>query len=218
MEIGELVGVGRMADVYAAGEGRVLRRYRDGFDATGEVAVMGYLREWGYPVPEVWGGEAASELVMERLEGRTMLAALAEGAVTAEWAGEVLAELLGRLHGIPARESTDPRHRVLHMDLHPDNVFLTPAGPVVIDWGTAIDGPPGLDSAMSVLILAQAAVTMPEIAEIARPGLAALLRALGGTEGLLLTEAKARRAANPTLSAAEIGKLDEALALIAELA
>ncbi|AUG79262.1 aminoglycoside phosphotransferase [Kitasatospora sp. MMS16-BH015] len=217
MEIGALVGIGRTADVFEYGGGRVLRRYRDGFDASWEVTVMTHLRRHGYPVPAVWAGGGAAELVLERLDGGTMMAGLLAGEVDGEWAGAVLGQLLERLHAVPAQESTDPAHRVLHLDLHPDNVFLTARGPVVIDWATAMDGPPGLDRAMSALILAQAALTMPEVGAVARATLRGLLRQLGGTEGMLLTQARARRADNPTMSATEIAALDGALALIAEV-
>ncbi|MER7753697.1 phosphotransferase [Kitasatospora sp. NPDC097643] len=214
MKIGELVGAGRTADVFALDDGRVLRRYRGGEDATGEVAVMAHLAEHGFPVPAVWPGAAPGELVMQRLSGTTMLEALASGAITAERAGELLAELLRRLHAIPARLSADPEHRVLHMDFHPDNVVLTPEGPMVIDWATAAEGPPGLDTAMAALILAQAALSMPAVAEVARAVLFPMLRHLDVIEAEHLAEARARRAANPTLSAEETGKLDEAVALI----
>ncbi|WP_354638092.1 phosphotransferase [Kitasatospora camelliae] len=221
MKIGELVGAGRTADVFALEGGRVLRRYRGGEDATGEAAVMAYLAEHGYPVPAAWPGAEPGDLVMQRLSGPTMVEALAGGAITAAWAGETLAGLLGRLHAIPARVSDDPGHRVLHLDLHPENVVLTAQGPVVIDWATSEEGPPGLDTAMAALILAQAALTMPAVAVMARAVLAPLLRHLGDTGGTggieaeHLALARTRRAANPTLSPDEIGRLDEAVALIA---
>ncbi|MFI9273338.1 phosphotransferase [Kitasatospora sp. NPDC052896] len=218
MRIGELVGAGRTADVFALDDGRVLRRYRGGDDATAEMAVMGYLAEHGFPVPAVWPGTAASELVMQRLSGPTMVEALANGMITAERAGAMLAGLLRRLHAIPARLPAGPGHRILHLDFHPDNVVLTPRGPVVIDWATAVQGPPGLDTAMSALILAQAALTMPAVAAGARAVLFPLLRHLGGVEEAYLAQARARRAANPTLSPQEVGKLDEAVALIIGIA
>ncbi|MER5739298.1 phosphotransferase [Streptomyces sp. NPDC002262] len=214
MEIGELIGAGRTADVFALDEGRVVRRYRGGEDATGEAVVMAYLAEHGYPVPAVWPGAEAGELVMQRLSGPTMREALVAGTLSGEEAGELLADLLLRLHAIPPRTGADPAHRIIHLDLHPENVFLTLDGPVVIDWATAQEGPPGLDTAMTALILAQAALTMPAVAEIARTILAALVRQLGGTDGMLLPEARARRAANPTLTQEEIAALDEAAALI----
>ncbi|MGY4966935.1 phosphotransferase [Streptomyces sp. 900105245] len=214
MQIGELVGAGRTADVFALDEDRVVRRYRNGEDATGEAVVMAYLAEHGYPVPAVWPGAAAGELVMQRLSGPTMREALVAGTLSGEQAGGLLAGLLMRLHAIPPRVGADPAHRIVHLDLHPENVFLTTDGPVVIDWATAQEGPPGLDTAMAALILAQAALTMPAAADIARAVLPALLRQLGGTDGMLLADARARRAANPTLTQVEIAALDEAVALI----
>jgi len=32
--------------------------------------------------------------------------------------------------------------RIVHLDLHPENVMLTVSGPVVIDWRNATDGDP----------------------------------------------------------------------------
>ncbi|MEU4273305.1 phosphotransferase [Streptomyces sp. NPDC026092] len=214
MEIGELIGAGRTADVFALDEDRVVRRYRDGEDATGEAAVMAYVAEHGYPVPAVWPGAGAGELVLQRLSGPTMREALVAGTLSGDQAGELPADLLVRLHAIPPRAGADPAHRIVHLDLHPENVCLTPDGPVVIDWSTAQEGPPGLDTAMAALVLAQAALTMPAAAEIARTVLPALVRQLGGTDGMLLPEARARRAANPTLTQEEMAALDEAVALI----
>jgi aminoglycoside phosphotransferase (APT) family kinase protein len=42
---------------------------------------------------------------------------------------------------------------VCHGDYHPDNVMLTPKGPVIIDWLTAGYGNPHLDMARTVLLL-----------------------------------------------------------------
>nr|WP_123439439.1 phosphotransferase [Streptomyces sp. PanSC9] len=203
--------------MFALDEDRVVRRYRNGEDATGEAVVMAYLAEHGYPVPAVWPGAAAGELVMQRLSGPAMREALVAGTLSSEQAGGLLAGLLMRLHAIPPPPpggGADPAHRIVHLDLHPENVLLTTDGPVVIDWATAQEGPPGLDTAMAALILAQAALTMPAAADIARAVLPALLRQLGGTDGMLLAEARARRATNPTLTQVEIAALDEAVALI----
>jgi aminoglycoside phosphotransferase (APT) family kinase protein len=49
-----------------------------------------------------------------------------------------------------------PGDRVLHLDLHPANVMLTAAGPVVIDWTNAAAGPAGADVALADLIMATA--------------------------------------------------------------
>ncbi|SEK77173.1 phosphotransferase [Streptacidiphilus jiangxiensis] len=211
---GPLIGTGRTADVYALPDGRVLRRYRAGLDATGELAVMRRLAAHGYPVPRVWPGDAPCDLVMERLTGPTLAEATASGDVTAEAAAALLATHLDRLHAIPAHSSADPADRVLHMDFHPLNVMLTGAGPVVIDWANTVEGPPALDRAMSALILAQAAVSMPEFAPLARAVLPPFLRLLGPLDPERLAEARALRADNPTLTHRETAALDEAVTLL----
>ncbi|WP_425559662.1 phosphotransferase [Kitasatospora terrestris] len=214
MMIGELLGIGRTADVYALDDGRVLRRYRDGSDTAGELAVMTHLARHDYPVAAAWPGTAPGELVMERLAGPTLREALASGTTGPEEAGELLADLLRRLHAVPARHSADPAHRILHLDFHPENVMLAPRGPVVIDWATADEGEPGLDVAMSALILAQAAVTMPAVAELARALLVPFLRRLEPPTAGQLERVRAIRAANPTLTEAETAGLGQALELI----
>ena len=40
------------------------------------------------------------------------------------------------------------------MDFHPENVILSPSGPVVIDWANARAGEPALDVAMTWVICA----------------------------------------------------------------
>ncbi|PSK95908.1 phosphotransferase family enzyme [Murinocardiopsis flavida] len=223
MRIGALLGSGRTADVYAIDGDRVLRRYRDGTDAAGEAAVMGYLADRSYPVPAVDTAAAQrhalppGDLVLRRLSGSTMLAALRAGTIAPASAGETLAGLLTRLHAIPARRSADPLHRVRHLDLHPDNVVLTPDGPMVIDWANTDEGPPGVDSALSALILAQAAVGTAE-GPLARATLAALLRHLDpGVGEADLAHARAYRAANPTMTPAELRALERAVPLVRAL-
>ncbi|TWJ22325.1 phosphotransferase [Micromonospora endolithica] len=147
---------GRDADVYPLDDDRVLRRYRLGGDVAAEAAVMDHLHARGYPVPRVHHA-AGPDLVLDRLTGPTLAEAVLGGAVDAGRAARILADLHRRLHALPARRAADPADRVLHLDLHPQNILLTAAGPVVIDWGNATEGPPGLDVAMSAVILAEVA-------------------------------------------------------------
>ncbi|MFC8131140.1 phosphotransferase [Streptomyces sp. NPDC057302] len=218
-----LIGSGRTADVFALDDTWVLRRYRDGTDATDEAAVMTYLSEQGYPVPPIRRAEPGAprtDLVMGRLTGPTMAEAAMRGAITPEEAAVILARLLHTLHALPARTSASPADRVLHLDLHPENVILTPEGPVVIDWSTTEEGPPGLDWAMSTLILAEVAVSGRPEAAGSRAALAALLTDaavdVSATADSHLAEARARRAANPTLGADEVRWLDAAVELVRE--
>lgn len=59
------------------------------------------------------------------------------------------AAVLARLDNLPAGQA------VCHGDYHPDNVILTPGGPVIIDWMTAGHGDPDADVARTVLLLRQ---------------------------------------------------------------
>jgi tRNA A-37 threonylcarbamoyl transferase component Bud32 len=201
---------GREADVFALDGARILRRYRDGTDTAREVAVMIYLHERGYPVPAVYSAEGP-DIVMERLDGPTMATALMTGTMAIADGATMLADLLGRLHEIPG---PDGGETVGHFDFHPENVLLTQRGPVVIDWATAQDGPADLDTAMSLLILAQVAISALEhpIQEAAGELLDRFRRQAPGDPTRELDRAVEIRRRNPTMSAAELEALDAAAA------
>lgn len=208
---GRLIGSGRASDVYEIDEAWVLRRARDGHgDALAEAAVMERVRGHGYPVPRVRAADSSrTELVMERLHGPTVLAAFGAGRIGAREAGEVVAGLLRRLHALPGR--------VVHLDLHPDNVMLAPDGPYVIDWANAEEGDPGLDRGMSAVILAQVAVGDTPLAAPARAMLSGLLADASRLTEEGLAAARRRRALNPTMSPAETELLGAAEDLIRSL-
>ncbi|WP_405839518.1 phosphotransferase [Streptomyces sp. NBC_01518] len=214
---GKLIGSGRTADVYEIDEAWVLRRNREDWgDAAAEGAVMEHVRAYGYPVPRVRPGDSRTELFMERLSGPTMVEAIVAGAIDTVQAGTVLASLLRQLHAVPGRR---PGTRVLHLDLHPENVLLTPDGPRVIDWATAEDGDPGLDWGLSAIILAQVAVDDDQpVAGPARALLVSLLADPSGLTGEGLAEARRRRAVNPTMSAREVELLGVAEELVRSVA
>ncbi|MFD0021851.1 phosphotransferase [Streptomyces sp. NPDC058382] len=224
MRIGQLLGTGRSADVYELDEQWVLRRYRVGLDVTREMPVMSYLSASGYPVPRLGPlpvSAGPGDLVLQRLTGPTMLEALLSGELGGEEGAAMLAGLLSDLHTVPARLSADPEDRILHLDLHPDNVMLTAAGPVVIDWSNTEEGPPALDRAMTALILAQVAVDpRSPAAQGARALLDILMPRLAADDGIParhLAAAAARRTANPTMSPAEPDRIGEAVELVAAL-
>jgi tRNA A-37 threonylcarbamoyl transferase component Bud32 len=157
---GPLIGSGRAADVYALDGGKVLRRYRLAYSCTAEAGLMSYLREAGYPVPEVFAA-AGTDLVMQRLHGRDMLADLGSRPWRVARHARTLARLHDQLHQIAAPDglrSLGPGGQVLHLDLHPANVMLTADGPFVIDWSNAHAGESGTDVAMAYLIMASSDV------------------------------------------------------------
>lgn len=160
-EPGVLIGRGRAADVYALDARRVLRRYRTPYSCAAEADLMRYLRQAGYPVPEVLAADGG-DLVMERLDGPTMLADLVSRPWRVARYGRLLARLHDQLHQIPApaqlRRPFGSGDRVVHLDLQPPNVMLTAGGPVVIDWTNAAAGPAGADVAMAFLIMASSDV------------------------------------------------------------
>jgi len=203
---------GREADVFAIGEGRVLRRYRTGGDVTREAEVMAYAGGLGYPVPRVFSAHGP-DIVMERLDGPTMAQALFAGTLAVTEGATMLADLLRRLHQLPARSGPDT---IVHLDLHPENVLLTARGPVVIDWRNAREGPADLDTAFSALILAQVAIGSIEHPMGAGAGvlLDLFLQQAPGDPLRLLDDAVAMRREQPTMSADEVAALGAAAARV----
>ncbi len=159
---GPLIGRGRAADVYDIGDGRVLRRNRSGAPTALEAAVMVHLHTCGYPVPRVLDA-SGPDLVMERVDGATMLERLPRQPWRLRAWAVTLADLHDRLVEIPLPETVlpapfGPAETLVHGDLHPANVMLTDAGPVVIDWTNAVVGPRGTDVASTWIIMATSEV------------------------------------------------------------
>ncbi len=157
-----VIASGREAEMVDLGGGRLLRRLREPRPLDREAALMRLVRAAGYPAPEVF--EVRPEgLVMERIDGSTMLDDLAAHPWRLRRHARTLAALHGQLHRIPAPDgirqrfgAPDPSDVVVHGDLHPANVLLARSGPVVIDWGNAGRGPAGADVADAWLVMATA--------------------------------------------------------------
>ncbi len=166
-ETGPLLASGRDADIYEYGPRLVLRRSRTpGRSMEGEARTMEYVRSHGFPVPAVeFVSDDATELVMERLSGPSMLGLLERRPWSLRSTAAVLADLHHRLHEIPAPDwvrrapwGGDTGEALLHLDLHPLNVMMTGAGPVVIDWTNASAGSPASDVALTWAIVACAEI------------------------------------------------------------
>jgi hypothetical protein len=148
-----LLASGRDADVYDLGDGRVLRRHKDGRPATKQADLLRYAAAHGYPVP-VLHDASGPDLVLERLDGPEMQAILRPWNLGRN--ARILADLHRRLHEIPPMPGLTTRfgepRSLLHLDLHPRNVLLTSRGPVVIDWANAANGPGEADVALMYVI------------------------------------------------------------------
>jgi Ser/Thr protein kinase RdoA (MazF antagonist) len=209
-----VLGSGREAVVYALDGALVLRRYTRPGDVAAEAAMMRHLAVHGYPVPAVYRADGR-DLVMARLTGPTMAQALLTGELDLDAGARLLADLQRRLHRVPVPGSAPPGERILHLDLHPENVLLTDQGPVVIDWPNATTGPPDYDIAVSALILAEVAVgPVAELATAVALFLAGYLRAVGGQPLRMLAPALAKRRRDATAGAADIHLLGPAAALL----
>jgi aminoglycoside phosphotransferase (APT) family kinase protein len=152
-----MIGTGRSADVYEHGQGEVLRRYRSPRDTEREVAVMELARAHGYPLPAARALND-TDIVMERLDGPTMLDDLGRRPWRIDRHAATLATLHRRLHEIEApdwlRAPVGEGSSLLHLDLHPDNVMISARGPFVIDWPNAARGPGGADIAHTWIVIA----------------------------------------------------------------
>lgn len=192
-----LVGRGRAADVFDVGEGRVLRRYRTPQPGAveREARAMQYLHSQGAPVPEVFFAEG-SDIVMERLTGPTLLDVLGAHPWRAAAIGRQLSALQRSLHDIHAGDIDLPRlgsgTSILHLDLHPDNVIVTPTGPRVIDWTNVAVGEPLADVVNTWMLMSIG--TPPRMPRVVAPLLRRVRRALtdGFMEGTVLDDSSRR--------------------------
>jgi aminoglycoside phosphotransferase (APT) family kinase protein len=150
----KLLAAGRASEIFDLGDGRVLRRFRGWGDPVREALVMEHARAHGFPAPHVYDVREDG-LVLERVDGPTMLRKMRHRPWTVRRHALALAQLHDRLHAIPAPTGLPEAgagDRLLHLDLHPDNVILSPAGPVVVDWTNARRGDPALDVALTWVI------------------------------------------------------------------
>ena len=221
---GALIGTGRNADAYDIGGGRVLRRYRDGREpgrVEHEARVMTHARSFGVPVPEVFDVSGA-DIVMERAAGPTML----ESIGRRPWTVRAQVRLLARLHDLVHRVPVgglplpapfgDPADGdvLLHRDLHPQNVVLTPGGPVIIDWEGASRGPAIADVAMTWVIIGFSDVPGQGLRAVVVRGVQAaatraFVRAAGPIDENWRLIAVRRRLADPNLLPAEAARLEK---------
>ncbi|MFD1719859.1 phosphotransferase [Georgenia deserti] len=163
--VGPLIASGRDAEIFELGDGLVLRRARDGRSLAEEAAVMAAARAGGVPVPAVHEVTDDGAVVLDKVTGPTLQTELLRRSWRTRAAAGVLHELHETVHRVasPAglAPSGIPGTTLLHLDLHPMNVLMSPDGPVLIDWANARSGPPEADLANTWVILATSTVDAP---------------------------------------------------------
>jgi aminoglycoside phosphotransferase (APT) family kinase protein len=125
-----------------------------------EARTMSFVRDKGYPVPAVDElSDDGLELVMERIDGVSMVEAIGQAPWTVRRQAATLADLHRQLHDIEAPDflPSSPMgtgDKIIHLDLHPLNVMVGPQGPVVIDWPNACRGNPSIDVGLAWVLMA----------------------------------------------------------------
>lgn len=120
---------------------------------------MEYLHSQGFPVPAVDEmSDDGTDLVMERIDGPSMVEAVERKPWSVRRQARVLADLHQELHEVAPPDFLAPApvgrgDRILHLDLHPLNVIVGPRGPVVIDWTNACRGDPRVDVALAWVLM-----------------------------------------------------------------
>lgn len=118
---------------------------------------MTHVERHGFPVPALVDADGP-DLMMQRIDGPTLLGDVARRPWRLAHHARTLAELHQRLHRLPLPEGLRPRFgggpALLHLDLHPGNVLVGESGPVVIDWTNAAHGPAAADEAQTWLVVA----------------------------------------------------------------
>ena len=125
---------------------------------------MQYVADQGYPVPAVSAvSDDGTEVTMQRVSGRSLMDQFGAEPWKLPTFARLLSELHDQLHAIsaPAWLRASPGTvgtATLHLDLHPLNILMGAAGPVVIDWSNAARGAPSTDVALTWLLVATATI------------------------------------------------------------
>jgi aminoglycoside phosphotransferase (APT) family kinase protein len=186
-----------------------------------EARIMEHVRVQGFSVPAVEEVSADGfNMVMERIEGPDMVAMMGNRPWTIPRLGRTLADLHRELHELTAPEwlVDAPVGRgvgLLHLDLHPLNVMMSPRGPVVIDWARACRGDPAVDVALAWVLMAAGEVpTSRFMGMILGRARAALVKSFLGSVEIdavrqTLRDVVAWKVSDPHISAGERARMWE---------
>ncbi|HEY1761325.1 MAG TPA: phosphotransferase [Acidimicrobiales bacterium] len=183
-EPGPLLASGHDSDIFEYGDGLVLRRSRSGRSLSVEARIMEYVREHGFPAPKVYEmSDDETDLVIDRVDGPSMLDVLAARPWKIRRMAFVLGTLHNSLHDIPGPDWLRPSPvgegtQLVHLDFHPGNVLISAVGPVVIDWANVARGDGNADAALSWLLMSAGTVeTSPTKSALLELGRSRMIKA-----------------------------------------
>lgn len=156
LEPGGLINVGSEWELRHYGPEHVVRTSTRGLDLSREAEALVAVNAAGFPVPRFVEQLEPSSIVMERLDGPTML----EDLTSRPWTLGKHAKNLARLHralgavAAPSHwERVSEGESVVHLDLHPGNIKISSRGPVVLNWSRSARGSSAFDAAVTYVIL-----------------------------------------------------------------
>jgi aminoglycoside phosphotransferase (APT) family kinase protein len=177
--LGELLARGASAEIFAFGDGSVIKLFLPEYGYIAEVEADRTIavRAAGLPSAAVRGLETVDDrigIVMERIDGPTLASEGAESApqlarLHALVHSDVSTDLPGWravVENAKASMSPDERQQldqrlervpdgacVYHGDFHPGNVILSQRGPVIVDWPNACCAHPAVDVARTLVLI-----------------------------------------------------------------
>lgn len=153
---GGLISVGSQWELRYYGPDHVIRTSTQSLNLSREAEALSVVGSRGFPVPMLIEQPNPSSIVMERLDGPTML----EDLTSRPWTLGRHAKNLARLHralgaiAAPSHwERVSDGESVVHLDLHPGNIRLTSRGPMVLNWNGSARGSCEFDAAVTYVIL-----------------------------------------------------------------
>jgi len=190
MRKGQIIGLGRTAEILAWDDDKVLKLFRGDWPPSAvkwEEKVARTVFEAGLPVPAVYGiveEKGRHGILYDRVDGSSMLVELTSQPEKLKHYADLFASLHADMHSLEVEElpsqhqqledkirsvkslTEDLKQAALealnilsdgnnlcHGDYHPDNIQMSPQGPVIIDWNDATRGVPEADIARTLLLL-----------------------------------------------------------------
>ncbi len=208
---GALIGRGQNTEVRSFGRHAIRISLRED-DLSHEANAMSHVGQHGFPAPKLISQPDQSSIVMERLNGPTMLQDITAKPWLLPRHAKALAALhhqLGAIEAPDAWTQVSAGSSVCHLDMHPDNVKVTRGGLVVIDWSSAARGDAAFDAALTYVTLrttpyAAGAMARAMVAGFRRQFAQAFLRAFGTSDIMLhLRSAAELRLLDPNLLTTE---------------